>query len=120
MTSCPSDEKLTGLLAEVLSPAERDVVALHVEGCARCQEQLARLTVTPAAAKWNDAMPFDNSSAEEKLMRRLKRKALWLPPTVATPGGPMQDRPIRNSLHAGNRKFAAECELPAVPGYEIL
>ncbi|HMF12923.1 MAG TPA: serine/threonine-protein kinase, partial [Gemmataceae bacterium] len=120
MTSCPSDEKLTGLLAEVLSPTERDDLARHVDGCALCQEQLARLTVTPDATKWKDGVPFDNSSAEEKLMRRLKQKALWLPPTVPTPGVPTQDKPIRNSLHAGNRKSAAACELPSVPGYEIL
>jgi serine/threonine protein kinase len=120
MTSCPSDEKLAGLLAEVLSPAERDAVARHVDGCAPCQEQLARLTATPAAAKCQPAAPFDSSNAEEKLVRRLKRKALWLPPTVPTPGVPMQDKPIRNSLHAGNRRLAAACELPSVPGYEIL
>ena len=47
MTLCPSDEKLTGLLADALSTAERDALARHVEGCASCQEQLARLTGTP-------------------------------------------------------------------------
>jgi hypothetical protein len=47
MTSCPSDAKLTGLLADALSKAERDALAEHVEGCASCQDRLARLTGTP-------------------------------------------------------------------------
>jgi serine/threonine protein kinase len=120
MTSCPSDEKLTALLAEVLNPAERDAVARHVEGCAPCQEQLARLTGTPEAEKWKPAAMLHDSGDEEKVMSRLKRKALWLPPTIPTPGVALQpEKPVRHSLHAGNRKPAA-CELPLVPGYEIL
>ena len=47
MPSCPSNQTLTGLLADALTAAERDSVARHVEGCAPCQEQLARLTGTP-------------------------------------------------------------------------
>ena len=47
MPSCPSDAKLTGLLADALSKAERDALARHVEGCAACQDRLARLTGTP-------------------------------------------------------------------------
>ena len=47
MTSCPPDETLTGLLADALGPAERDTLARHVEGCAACQDRLARLTGTP-------------------------------------------------------------------------
>jgi hypothetical protein len=42
MPPCPPDEKLTGLLADALSAAERDALARHVEGCAPCQEKLAR------------------------------------------------------------------------------
>ena len=46
MTSCPSDEQLTDLLADTLSTAEQDTLARHVEGCASCQEKLARWSTT--------------------------------------------------------------------------
>ena len=55
MTLCPSDEKLAGLLADALSTAERDALAQHVEGCASCQEKLARLTETSDAETWQRA-----------------------------------------------------------------
>ena len=55
MTFCPSDEKLTGLLADALSSQERDLVARHVEGCASCQEQLAHLTDTALRETWRRA-----------------------------------------------------------------
>src|SRR5437764_11046874 len=86
MASCPSDEKLTGLLADALSTAERDALARHVEGCAACQEQLARLTGTSDTEMWLRAEHSPRgSSNEEKLMWRLKRMPSWLAPT-----GPMQ------------------------------
>ena len=47
MPSCPCDQTLTRLLAGALSKAERDALARHVEGCAACQDRLARLTGTP-------------------------------------------------------------------------
>ena len=118
MTLCPSDEKLTGLLADALSTAERDALARHVEGCASCQEQLARLTGTPDPETWRRAEhPPRASRAEEEMMRRLKRRPSWLAPT-----DPMQAaRPAGHSPHAVIRRPAAvDCERPAVPGYEIL
>ena len=118
MTLCPSDEKLTGLLADALSTAERDALARHVEGCASCQEQLARLTGTPDPETWRRAEhPPRGSGAEEGMMRRLKRMPSWLAPT-----DPMQAaRPAGHSPHAVIRRPAAVgCERPAVPGYEIL
>ena len=118
MTLCPSDEKLTGLLADALSTAERDALARHVEGCASCQEQLARLTGTPDSETWRRAEhPPRGSRAEEAMMRRLKRRPSWLAPT-----DPMQAaRPAGHSPHAVIRRPAAVgCERPAVPGYEIL
>ena len=118
MTLCPSDEKLTGLLADALSTAERDALARHVEGCASCQEQLARLTGTPDPETWRRAEhPPRGSRAEEGMMRRLKRRPSWLAPT-----DPMQAaRPAGHSPHAVIRRPAAVgCERPAVPGYEIL
>src|SRR4051794_36627521 len=82
MTFCPTDEKLAGLLADVLSPADRDALALHVEGCSSCQEKLPRLTGTFATETWLHAEnPLQGSEAEEGLMRRLKRMPLWLAPT---------------------------------------
>src|SRR5262249_37630463 len=75
MTCCPSDEKLTGLLADALSTAERDALAQHVEGCAACQEQLALLTATPDRQMWRRAEhPTRGSRAEDAMMRRLKRR----------------------------------------------
>ena len=118
MTLCPSDEKLTGLLAEALSTAERDALARHVEGCASCQEQLARLTGTPDPETWRRAEhPPRGSRAEEEMMRRLKRRPSWL-----ALSDPMQAaRPAGHSPHAVIRRPAAvDCERPAVPGYEIL
>ena len=56
MPSCPSDAKLTGLLADALSKAERDALARHVDGCASCQEQLARLTATIDRKMWRPAV----------------------------------------------------------------
>ena len=118
MTLCPSDEKLTGLLADALSTAERDALARHVEGCASCQERLARLTETPDPETWRRAEhPPRGSRAEEGMMRRLKRRPSWLAPT-----DPMQAaRLAGHSPHAVIRRPAAVgCERPAVPGYEIL
>jgi eukaryotic-like serine/threonine-protein kinase len=118
MTLCPSEEKLTGLLAEALSTAERDAVARHVEGCASCQEHLARLSGAPETELWRRAAhPSQSSSAEETMVRRLKGMSLWLPPTV-----PLRaDRLVAHSHLAGVRKPAAmACEWPSVPGYEIL
>src|SRR5262249_49909788 len=49
MILCPSDEQLTGLLADALSAADRDTLARHVEECASCQGKLARWTGTSNA-----------------------------------------------------------------------
>jgi len=74
MPSCPSDETLTGLLADALPAAERDRLARHVERCALCQENLARLTGTPETEMWRRAgHPAQGSETEEGVVRRLKR-----------------------------------------------
>ena len=79
MTRCPFDEKLTGMLDDVLSTADRDAVARHVEECASCQEHLARLTETPETALWRIAEHSPrSSSAEEATMQRLKQMPSWL------------------------------------------
>src|SRR6516162_9156275 len=118
MPSCPSDAKLTGLLADALSKAERDALARHVEGCASCQEQLARLTGATDTERWRRAEQLPQASrAEEGMMRRLKQMPPWLAPTPqepqASPTCPLPDAGIPLPVTEG-------CEPSAVPGYEIL
>jgi serine/threonine protein kinase len=118
MTPCPSDEQLTCLLAEALSTAERDALARHVEGCALCRQQLARLAETPDQKEWRRAgHPPRVSGPEEGIVRRLKRQPPWLTPT-----DPVQTaRLAGHSPHAVVRKpAAAGSERPTVLGYEIL
>src|SRR5262245_48486752 len=94
MPSCPSDETLTGLLADALTTTERDSLARHVEGCASCREKLARLTGTPDTEMWRRAgRPPRGSEAEEGVVRRLKRA----PPPSAAPRPEQADRPAGDS-----------------------
>ena len=118
MTLCPTEEKLKGLLTEVLSAAERDALAWHVEGCASCQEQLARLTETPGPEMWRRAEHSPRGSrGEEEIIRRLKRRPSWL--ALSDPMQPAKQDDY--STHAVIRTPAAvDRERPAVPGYEIL
>ncbi len=118
MALCPSDEKLTRLLADALSTPERNTLARHVEGCASCKEQLAHLTGTAGPEMWRRAEhPSQGSRAEEAMMRRLKRTLSRLAPTdpmqPASPAGHSPDVVVRKSPVVG-------CERPVVPGYEIL
>src|SRR5262245_5639150 len=98
MTSCPSDEKLTVLLADALSAAERDALARHVEGCVSCQERLTRLTGAPDTERWRRAERSPRGPGDEEgMIRRLKRMPSSLAPAVQM-----------------------QASRPAVPGYEIL
>jgi serine/threonine protein kinase len=118
MTRCPSVEKLTGLLADALNAEERDLVARHVEGCASCQEQLARLTDTALVETWRRAEdPHQASGAEERMLWRLKRRPSWL-----AAADPMQSATVAGrSRHAASGRPAADGgEWPVVPGYQIL
>src|SRR5262245_19300513 len=117
MPSCPSDETLTGLLADALTLAERDSLARHVEGCAPCQERLDRLTGTPDAERWRRAgHPPQGCEAEEGMVRRLKR----VPPSSAAHRLGQADRPAGDSPRAADPTPAvADSEPPAVPGFEI-
>src|SRR5262245_5283713 len=107
MSSCPRNEALVGVLADTLAAEERDRVARHVEGCAPCQEKLARLTGAPDTELWRRAeqLPQD-SEAEEGAVRRLKR----VPPSSAAP------RPEQ----ADPTPLGIDSDLPAVPGFEVL
>src|SRR5262245_20805144 len=118
MPSCPSDETLTGLLADALTTAERDSLAQHVEGCAPCRDRLARLTGTPDTETWRRAEhPPQGSEAEEGMVRRLKQV---LPSTAAYRPG-RADSPAGDSPPAaGPTPVAVVSEPPAVPGFEIL
>lgn len=118
MTFCPSDEKLTGLLADALGTEERDALAQHVEECVSCQEKLGRLTGIDGTEMWRHAeRPPEGSKAEDRMLQRLKQMASWLAPTV-----PMRAaRPVGHSPHAVIRwPPILGSEQPSVPGYEIL
>jgi serine/threonine protein kinase len=118
MIICPSNEKLTGLLAEALTAAGRNAVARHVERCASCQERLAGLTGAADPEVWPRAGPrARGSEAEEELIARLKQRHSLLtlsdPTQAAMPAGHSPPAVIRRPAGVG-------CEWPAVPGYEIL
>jgi serine/threonine protein kinase len=118
MNLCPSDEKLTGLLAEALTIVDQDALTRHVEECAGCQEQLARLTGTPDGETWQRAEhPLRGSRAEQETMRRLKRRPPWL-----ALSDPMQAANRADHLARAVRfgRAGVGIEWPAVPGYEIL
>jgi serine/threonine protein kinase len=118
MSPCPSEDDLTGLLADALSTDDRDATARHVEGCASCREQLARLTATPDTEAWRRASrPPSGSQDEEGVVWRLKRMPAWLAPAeVLLVAGPAD----RSHHGATRRPAGAGCEKPAVPGYEIV
>src|SRR5262245_66358782 len=104
MASCPSDEQFSDLLADILSAAELDTLARHVEACAACQEKLARLAGTPDAESWRRAeQPAQGSEAEEGVVRRLKQ----VPPSPASPGLEQADRPVGDSPRAAGPTPAA-------------
>jgi serine/threonine protein kinase len=118
MSACQSDEKLASLLAEALSTAERDTLSHHVEGCATCQEQLARLAETIDSEPWPRAgPPVEASPAEEETMRRLKRRPSW-----SALSDPMHAARFADHARLALTRTtgAADCERPTVPGYEIL
>jgi serine/threonine protein kinase len=118
MTCCPSHEQFSDLLADALSTAERDTLARHVEGCASCQDKLARLTGIPEIESWRRAeQPAQGSEAEERMVRRLKQ----VPPSSAAPRPEQADGPAGDSPQAAGPIAAViDSEPPAVPGFEIL
>src|SRR5437763_1229816 len=87
LSRCPSPGVLDGLLAEGLGGPERDSVETHVEGCAPCQDYLARLSARTFCVAAPPAGCRDESDAEpdEAFLRRLRDVP---PPVVATRYGP--------------------------------
>jgi serine/threonine protein kinase len=118
MTRCPSDQEFTELLEDALGTADRDALAQHVEECARCQQQLARLTGATDPETWRRAEhPPAGSMGEEAMMRRLKG---WRPGLAPAEG-------LQTATVVGDapqplilKPTAVEHERPSVPGYEIL
>jgi eukaryotic-like serine/threonine-protein kinase len=117
MTLCPPDEKLSDLLTDALSAAERADLARHVEDCATCQARLADLTGTSDTKIGRLAESSPTASrAEDKMIQRLKGISSWLPPTI-----PLQAaRRAGHSSHPVLRESAVGGEWPVVPGYNIV
>jgi eukaryotic-like serine/threonine-protein kinase len=118
MTHCPSEERLRNLLSGDPDATVSDSLSLHVEDCSACQALLGRLTEVANAElrpRVSDASP--DAEAEERVMRRLKRMSLDLPPTMANSGTEL----IGPTLPFADRRplmFGSAC--PVVPGYEIV
>src|SRR5262249_49675875 len=108
--SCPFGARLADLLANALSAPDEDKVVQHVEGCASCRDELARLTAMPELeAQPRIGEPLASSAAEEAMMRRLKSVGADSPPTV-----------VDLMRLAGSLRESITFEPPIVPGYEIL
>jgi hypothetical protein len=117
MIPCPTAEQLTGLLADTLGTAERDALAGHVEGCAACQQQLARLSADFDPEESRAGHTAQGSEAENGAMRRLKRVPPWSAPSQPGPGA----RPAGSWPNSGTAPYVAgSAEPPTVPGYDIL
>src|SRR5262245_41244335 len=106
MSLWPPDTQLTKLLADASDAAERELLARHVEGCASCQDKLARLTAIPDTdSRRRIERPPPDSQAEDDVVRRLKAK----PPVEAT-----------LSLLGREERASTAGAWPSVPGYEIV
>src|SRR5438132_931098 len=96
MKSCPSNEQLADLVADALSPEDRDAHARHVEECGACQEKLAHLARSEDPENWRRAEQSPRRTrAEERLIRRLKRRGPRLSHTLALRAPDPAGRPTR-------------------------
>jgi serine/threonine protein kinase len=121
LSRCPSPDVLESLLAERLSGSERDGVETHVEGCAPCQERLARLsavTFCPAALPVGRRDESD-LEPDEDFLRRLRELS---PPTVISRRSvsPHSDLEGSASSAAGPAPEATWFEDRGLGRYEIL
>jgi WD40 repeat protein len=76
MRPCPSREQLEQLLAEELRPQAREVIEVHVEHCAACQEVLAGLTEHGGTNAWRSLMrcrPLTVAESDAGIVRYLKQ-----------------------------------------------
>ena len=118
MTNCPSEDKFARLLADELSTAERDALAQHVEECALCRQELARLTEISDAATWQHAKHLPPSSkAEEDVVGRLKLVRRSPAPIPPDPAETQAENLVPGKLAAA---ATIDFEIPSVPGYEII
>ncbi len=118
MTSCPSDEQLDQLLADALNVAERDALAEHVEGCATCQQALARISRTFDAETWRRVKQLHPSSeTEDAIVQRLKLARRASAPHPFDPDEtPKEDTAWRQRAAS----VITEADIPSIPGYEII
>ncbi|MCI0351683.1 MAG: protein kinase [Acidobacteriales bacterium] len=118
MTNCPSEDMLADLLADALSTAEQDAVIQHVEECALCRQELARLTEISDAATWQrDVHLPPSSKAEEDIVRRLKLVRRSPAPNPHDPAETQAENFADGKLAAA---ATIDFEIPSVPGYEII
>jgi WD40 repeat protein len=80
--SCPSRDQLRQLLVDQLSAVERTALEAHVEGCAACQESLARLSDETGTGASPLPPPLSVPESEAGFVRRLGE----LPPHGADTG----------------------------------
>ncbi len=85
MSSCVTPEQFRRLLAEDLSPPERQTVEAHVDACPHCQEALARLldgTADDIGLDWRllqGARPGPAPDGAEDFLRRLQKHTMMWP-----------------------------------------
>jgi tRNA A-37 threonylcarbamoyl transferase component Bud32 len=119
LSRCPSPGVLDGLLAERLGGPERDSVETHVEGCAPCQEYLARVSARTFCLAAPPAGCRDEPDPEpdERFLRRLRDVP---PPAVSTRPGPPASGAGESPSAAGRASGAAWLEHGRLGRYEIL
>jgi hypothetical protein len=119
MRGCPSRDRLRQLLAEQLRDAERADVEAHIEGCAACQDSLARLSeeddisaplpppVVPESeagfVKRLEEQPPPSADAGITVEEREGPAAIVFPdlPTEKGPLGRLDDLHVRRELGRG-------------------
>jgi tRNA A-37 threonylcarbamoyl transferase component Bud32 len=120
LSRCPSPGVLDGLLAERLGGPERDSVETHVEGCAPCQEYLARVSArtfcptAPPSACRDEPDP----EPDESFLRRLRDVPPPVASTLRSPPTSRADTPPASP--AGRAPGAAWLERGRLGRYEIL
>src|SRR6185436_15301854 len=82
MTCHDARERLSAYLDDALAPDERRDVAAHLEGCAECRRELARLDATVALLRFVDRVV---EAARPRPWYRRAAAAIFLPFSVKLP-----------------------------------